>query len=74
MRKRKVSKSLSKQVKDGLPHYYLVRLVFILTTLIISIFDLIGFKFIYDFTLNNLKQTALLTVKNSLSKHTVNYH
>lgn len=68
LKKQKVSKSLSKQVNNGLPRYSLVRLILILTTLIVSISAFVGFQFIYDFTLNNLKQTALLTVKNGVNE------
>ncbi|OKH51278.1 hypothetical protein NIES2101_18825 [Calothrix sp. HK-06] len=68
LRKQKVSKFLSKQVNDGLPRYSLVRFILILTILIVSISAFVGFELIYDFTLNNLKQTALLTVKNGVNE------
>jgi two-component system, NtrC family, sensor kinase len=66
--KQKARKNLSKKINDGFPRYSLVRLIIGLTTFIVSISAFVGFQFIHEFTLNNLKQTALLTVKNGVNE------
>lgn len=66
--KRTGNKYLFKNKNDSLARYPLVRLIILLTTFIISISAFIGFELIHDFTLNNLKETALLKVKNGVNE------